>query len=94
MAVTGVATVSFGVAGTSGNEANVVVSGQSGIATNSFVEAWLNLTPTSDHSLDELRIENIQVKAGNIVAGTSFTIYAEITKGVTYGQYTINWVWT
>lgn len=72
---TGTATIDFG--GFPGkSDASVDVTGQAGIVSGSVVEAWLRLESTGDHSADEHRIETIKVTAGNIVAGTGFTIYA------------------
>jgi hypothetical protein len=58
------------------SDASVAITGQSSIATNSIVNAWIFAKATSDHSADEHLVETISIKAGNIVAGTGFTIYA------------------
>lgn len=86
--------------------ASVAVTGQASILTTSSVEAWLSPSSgTSDHGVDEHRIENIKITAGNLVAGTGFTIYGEVKSPVdnnglngsyvnnVYGQWTINWRW-
>lgn len=58
------------------SDASVAVTGQAGILTTSLVEAWLYPKATADHSADEHLVESIApVLAGNIVAGTGFTIY-------------------
>lgn len=74
-------------------EAVVTVTGQTGILATSLVEAWIRCEPagTTDHSMDEHRIENIKVMAGNIVAGDRFDIDGECVLGGTYGQFTVNW---
>jgi hypothetical protein len=100
MGATGTAVVDFG-AFPGGSEASVAVTGQTGIAAGSRVEAWISLDDaTADHSTDEHRIEPIKITAGTKVAGTGFTIYAEaITPDATpypsipYGSYTCQWVW-
>lgn len=58
------------------HDASVAVTGQAGILSGSLVEAWIRPVATADHSADEHLVESIRVLAGNIVAGTGFTIYA------------------
>lgn len=73
---TGTAVLQFG--GYPGaSDASVAVTGQAGIVAGSVVEAWLRLEATGDHSADEHWVESIEVYAGNIVAGTGFTIYGK-----------------
>lgn len=84
-------------------KASVAVTGQTSILTSSSIEAWISLnTATSDHSTDEHQIENFKLTAGNIVAGTGFTIYGEafspvgtnmVPANIVYGSWTINWRW-
>lgn len=57
------------------SDVTATVTGQTGIAGTSLVEAWIYPTATSDHSVDEHWVDPPNVKAGNIVAGTGFTIY-------------------
>lgn len=74
MGAQGTTTINFGAfPGTS--DASVAVTGQTGITGTSLVEAWLYPAATADHSADEHMVETIKVVAGNIVAGTGFTIY-------------------
>lgn len=68
------ATLSFG-AFPGKADAAVAITGQAAIVSGSLVEAWLYPTATADHSADEHMLEKIKVVAGNIVAGTGFTIY-------------------
>ena len=73
----GTTTVNFGAF--PGNvEASVVVTGQAGILASSLVEAWLFPSATADHSADEHYMASamLAVMAGEIVAGTGFTIRA------------------
>lgn len=58
-------------------DASIAVTGQAGIVAGSLVEAWLRLEATATHTIDEHFVEPIQILAGNIVAGTGFTIYAK-----------------
>ncbi len=90
MGATGSATLDFG--SPSKPAASVNVTGQADIVVGSKVEAFVRLVATSDHSIDEHRIEQLSVKAGNIVAGTGFTIYGEAYPQ-TSGQWNIDWVW-
>lgn len=74
MANTGTTTIDFGAfPGTS--DASVTITGQAAIGTGSLVEAWIRPEATADHTADEHMIETLKVIAGNIVAGTGFTIY-------------------
>lgn len=75
---TGKTTIDFG-AFPGSSDATVTVTGQTGITTGSVIQAWLAPENTADHTADEHRIETISVCAGNIVAGTSFDIYAQNT---------------
>jgi hypothetical protein len=76
------------------SDATVDITGQGAIASGSLVEAWIRPVATSDHSVDEHWVEELEVFAGNIIAGAGFTIYG-ITRDKTrrYGQWTLAWVW-
>lgn len=97
----GTATLNFG-AFPGASDASVAVTGQAGILTGSLVEAWIRPVATADHSADEHMVETLKVFAGNISAGTGFTIYGFNTserndprgQGTRlYGQWTVAWVW-
>jgi hypothetical protein len=62
-----------------GSDAKVTVTGQTGILATSTLQAWLVAQSTIDHTADEHRVETISVTCGNIVANTSFDIYAQNT---------------
>lgn len=81
--------------GPNGGDARTTIIGQTSILATSFVEAWIfdAGSGSADHSSDEHFVENIKVKAGNIVAGVGFDIVAESTLGGTYGQFNVAWVW-
>jgi hypothetical protein len=81
MGATGTATIDFGAAPGS-SDASIAVTGQASIVSGSYVEAWLRPEATADHSEDEHVFETIRVVAGNIVAGTGFTIYAVNTNTI------------
>lgn len=71
---TGTADLNFG-AFPGASDASVAVTEQGSIASDSLVEAWIRPVATANHSADEHLVENLKVIAGNIVAGTGFTIY-------------------
>lgn len=77
MGAQGITTIDFGVF-PGKTSASGSITGQSSILTTSLVEAWLVPSGTVDHTSDEHLAEgsNIRLQAGNIVAGTGFTIYA------------------
>jgi hypothetical protein len=89
---TGTTTVDFG-AFPGATDTSVAVTGQTGIVSGSLVEAWLRPVATADHSADEHWVEEIQVTAGNIVAGTGFTIYARTRNHRLYGTWTVAWAY-
>lgn len=75
MGAQGTATIDFG-AFPGKSDASVAVTGQTLILSDSLCDAWLYPTATADHSADEHLVEALKVFAGNVVAGTGFTIYA------------------
>jgi len=90
----GSATLDFGSFPGSG-QASVAVTGQTAIVAGSKVEAWLRLASTAEHSADEHMVEPIKVTAGNIVAGTGFTVYGEqLLGGLAYATWNVDWVWS
>lgn len=90
----GTATLNFGVIGSPSSRATVAVTGQTNIVAGSRVEAWLQYTATTDHSVDELReFIPLHVFAHTIVVGTGFTVEGEVLKGKAYGDFTCQWAW-
>jgi hypothetical protein len=73
----GVSSLDFG-AFPGATDATVVVTGQSAIQAGSIVEAWIMPAATADHSVDEHWLDPPIVVAGNIAAGTGFTIYGRV----------------
>jgi len=57
------------------SDASVVITGETGIASGSLVEAWIRPIDTFDHTADEHMLETLKVFAANIVPGVGFTIY-------------------
>jgi hypothetical protein len=74
----GITAVDFG-AFPGASDTSLTITGQAGIVAGSVVKAYIIATATVDHSADEHWVETIEVKAGNIVAGVGFTIYAKNT---------------
>lgn len=96
---TGTATIDFG-AFPGATDTSLAITGQAAIVAGSLVEAWVRPVATADHSADEHWVEAPAVVAGNIVAGTGFTIYAHIGEDAArnqgsrlYGQWTVAWAW-
>ena len=97
MGATGTTTVSFGAMPGS-DRATAVITGQTGILSNSRVEAWIDATAaaTADHSADEHGIEdaNIEITCQSIVVGTGFTIVLQASgSSLQYGVWNVAWVW-
>lgn len=75
-------------------DATVTVTGEAGIVAGSLVEAWLRPVDTADHKAEEHTLNQVAVTAGNIVAGTGFTIYGITTDTLrSYGVWKVAWVW-
>lgn len=91
MATTGTAIIDFGA--TAGDTASIDITGQTGITGTSYVDAWIVPSVSTDHSVDEHLLEDLDIMAGNVVAGTGFTIYAICRVGSAYGKFNIQWAW-
>lgn len=92
---TGTAELDFG-AFPGSVDTSVAVTGQTSIASGSLVEAWLRPVATTDHSIAEHYVDPPVIIAGEIVAGTGFTIrgFARDQAQKLYGKYTVAWAWT
>ena len=93
MATQGTATVDFGAACI--DRAAVVVTGQTGILAGSQVEAWLMAVGNAENGADAhiLAAALMNMVAGDIVAGTGFTIHLVCEARVS-GKFTLQWVWS
>ncbi len=89
----GVATIDFGAI-PGATDTSLAVTGQTGILSGSTVIASIRPAATADHSVDEHRVEEIDICAGNISAGTGFTIYAKTRNRMLYGQWSVSWMWS
>lgn len=95
----GTALLDFGVS-PGKSDTSVVVTGQTGIVSGSIVNVQVAAVATADHSADEHIVEPLEVYAGNIVAGTGFTIFG-INRSFSgresprlFGKFTIAWKWS
>jgi hypothetical protein len=86
----GSTTVDFGASST---DVQVAITGQTGILTGSSVKAWLNPSATASNTADNYWLDDLEILAGNILAGTGFTIYAKCNTALAHGIYNINWEW-
>src|SRR6266404_2606069 len=86
----GSATIDFG---TGALDAKIAVTGQGTIASGSRVQAWLSGLATTNNLADAGFAEDIAIFAGDIIAGTGFTVYAFCRSGRAFGQYVVNWSW-
>lgn len=91
--MTGTATISFG--STPVSEGTVTVTGQAGILSGSFVEAFLMVEAATGNTVDDAKFAGVSLRiiVGDIVAATGFTIYATATSGLITGDLSIRWVW-
>lgn len=89
----GTSTVSFGATET--NEAQLVVTGQTGIGAGAKPIASIGTTATADYTANDhkyLGSIGVSVTTGNVVAGTGFTIYVRSYQKLK-GDISINWVY-
>jgi hypothetical protein len=75
-------------------EASVVVPVAS-ILSGSHVEAFFMLESTAGNTVDDHDQAAVlcQLVCGNIVAGTSFTIYGRLKEGLAKDTFNVRWVW-
>jgi hypothetical protein len=89
----GTSTVAFGATAT--NEAQLVVTGQTGILAGSKVTASIGTTATADYTADDHKYMGaigVHVTTGDVVAGTGFTIFVRSYQKMK-GDISINWVY-
>lgn len=84
MGAQGQTTIDFGTF-PGATDTTATITGQTSITGGSLVEAWIAPVATADHSADEHWVDPPEVFAGNVVAGTGFTIYAVVKKRAEVG---------
>lgn len=74
------------------NFVSVDVTGQTAITGTSKIKVYKVIQATATHNEYEHIIVPLELSAGNIVAGTGFTIYANTDLRLD-GTFNINWEW-
>jgi hypothetical protein len=85
----GTTTVDFG---TGSSDASVFVSAPA-ITGTQLIEAWTFPANTTNNTADNHWVEDMTIIAGNLVAGSGFTIYAKCNTLIAHGIYNIAWVY-
>jgi hypothetical protein len=88
----GTSTLDFGAApGT--NQVELAVTGLTGITAGATPKVWINYEASPSHTADEqlLLSQFMNVMAGNVVAGTGFTIYAVAPYIRVSGEIKVRW---
>lgn len=104
MAGHGTATIDFG-AFPGAVQAQVDVTGQTGLVATSRIESWVMSIATADHTVDEHMVESLLVRAVYQVDGT-LTVKGVVDPGVGFdrvsqpaqqhrlhGQFSVGWAW-
>lgn len=89
----GSAIIDFGTAAGGNTLASVDVVGQTDIQATSSVRAWMMVDSTADHNDTEHLLAPISLRAGNIVPGVGFTIYA-VSEWMLTRTFKVRWEWT
>jgi hypothetical protein len=93
MAGYGTAVLDFGTpGGLINNKATVAITGQAGITSGSYCEAFLMGDATALHNADEHLMVEMSVRCSVPTAGVGFTITAASEWGLT-GTFNVRWVW-
>lgn len=79
---------------TPSTDAQVVVTGQYGIYSDSMIKAWLVAVPTTDHTLADHLAVDLTIVPGSLVTDVGFTIYIKSNSGPLTGKYSIQWQWS
>lgn len=76
------------------NEASVVVTGQTSIASSNSAEAFIMYEASSEHTANDhaYAAALIGLSCGVPTDGVGFTIYARSTEKLT-GKFKLRWVW-
>jgi len=85
----GRATVDF----TTGFEQATVTVADAGVGASSKITAHVAyVAPPDGRELDELEMDQFEVKPGNVVAGVSFDILVTCLTGWAHGQFSVDYV--
>lgn len=87
----GLTTIDFGAFPGSG-DASVSITSLPGIAAGAKVTAAIFVADSADHTADEHAIDGPTIVAGNVVAGTGFTIYGR-SDSDTDGVWNVSYQW-
>ena len=89
----GIAEVDFGATG-SDMASTFLVLNDAGIQiSTTAISVELRGMGTADHSYEEHYVEELDVRAGNIVNGVGFEIVAKTRNVKLYGKYSVFWSW-
>jgi hypothetical protein len=84
----------FGTAAQRQQDVSAAVTGQTAIAGNSVVEAWMMADSSADNDPDAhvMAASMVALVCRDVVAGTGFTIQA-LGDGTITGTFLVRWVW-
>jgi hypothetical protein len=93
MAATGTATLDFG--SSPSQLASIAITGQTGIQSSSFIEAWIMpVSATANNTIDDQIVSPVRIVANTIVVGVGFTITGVVDGGdFVTGQFQVAWTW-
>lgn len=74
-------------------DATLVVTEQTGILPTALIAAWIVPIATTDHSVDEHRIEPPLVSAHSITADSGFSISLVSALRAQYGKWSVQFEW-
>lgn len=89
----GIAEIDFGVNGKDLASTFIVLNDAAISVSTTSVSCGLRAMGTSDHSYEEHLIEQLDVRAGNIVNEVGFELYAVTRNVKLYGKYSVFWSW-
>ena len=89
MSAQGTTTINFGSKAT---DTSVFMSSPA-ITGGQLDEAWVFPASTASNTADNHWVDNIKVTAGNVQAGSGFTIYGRCDTGFAHGVFNIGWVY-
>lgn len=88
---TGTATINFGLVSARRATSSVDVTGQSGLTSGSFLEAFAMAEATASHTAEVVRVDRVLYDCQYLTA-TSFRIFGTCLRGHTYGDRSVRWV--